>query len=119
MIEKTQAEIWSIPVISAQLLCLFNSHALQTYVNMLNVAEEKNAEALAKKDLTASLALQPSLKFNGGGHINHSIFWTNLAPIKNGGGEAPTGMLMCLQLMQDADRNNYWVGGGSSVFRLC
>ena len=28
--------------------------------------------------------------FNGGGHINHSIFWTNLSP--NGGGE-PTGEL--------------------------
>ena len=29
-------------------------------------------------------------QFNGGGHINHSIFWTNLSP--NGGGE-PTGEL--------------------------
>ena len=32
----------------------------------------------------------PSLQFNGGGHINHSIFWTNLSP--NGGGE-PSGEL--------------------------
>ena len=36
-------------------------------------------------DVTAQVALQPALKFNGGGHINHSIFWTNLSP--NGGGE--------------------------------
>ena len=36
-------------------------------------------------DVTAQIALQPALKFNGGGHINHSIFWTNLSP--NGGGE--------------------------------
>ena len=36
-------------------------------------------------DLTAALALQPALKFNGGGHINHTIFWKNLSP--NGGGE--------------------------------
>merc|ERR1712037_680633 len=36
------------------------------------------------------LALQSALKFNDGGHINHSIFWTNLSP--NGGGE-PTGEL--------------------------
>ena len=35
-------------------------------------------------------SLQGSLKFNGGGHINHSIFWHNLSP--NGGGE-PSGPL--------------------------
>ena len=39
------------------------------------------------------IALQPALKFNGGGHINHSIFWTNLAP--NSGGE-PTGICCSL-----------------------
>ena len=39
-------------------------------------------------DTSAIIALQPALKFNGGGHINHSIFWENLSP--NGGGE-PTG----------------------------
>jgi Fe-Mn family superoxide dismutase len=26
------------------------------------------------------VALQPALKFNGGGHINHSLFWQNLCP---------------------------------------
>lgn len=36
-------------------------------------------------DVTTQVALQPALKFNGGGHINHTIFWTNLSP--NGGGE--------------------------------
>ena len=39
------------------------------------------------------IALQPALKFNGGGHINHSIFWEILSP--NGGG-VPTGDLMSL-----------------------
>jgi superoxide dismutase len=28
------------------------------------------------------------------GHINHSIFWTNLAPIKKGGGDPPKGALL-------------------------
>uniref|UniRef100_A0A8B9CI41 Superoxide dismutase n=1 Tax=Anser brachyrhynchus TaxID=132585 RepID=A0A8B9CI41_9AVES len=42
-------------------------------------------------DVTAQVSLQPALKFNGGGHINHTIFWTNLSP--NGGGE-PKGELM-------------------------
>lgn len=40
-------------------------------------------------DVTAQVSLQPALKFNGGGHINHTIFWTNLSP--NGGGE-PKGL---------------------------
>lgn len=36
------------------------------------------------------IALGPQLRFNGGGHINHSIFWQNLSPK---GGE-PTGELL-------------------------
>ena len=30
-----------------------------------------------------------TIKFNLGGHINHSIYWENLAPIGQGGGEYP------------------------------
>lgn len=53
---------------------------MQTYVTNLNVAEEKYAEAVATEDVSAQIALQGALKFNGGGHINHTIFWTNLCP---------------------------------------
>ena len=34
-------------------------------------------------------ALTQTIKFNLGGHINHSIYWKNLAPIGRGGGEYP------------------------------
>uniref|UniRef100_B5G0D2 Superoxide dismutase [Mn], mitochondrial n=1 Tax=Taeniopygia guttata TaxID=59729 RepID=B5G0D2_TAEGU len=71
------------PHINAEIMQLHHSKHHATYVNNLNVAEEKYKEALAKGDVTTQVSLQPALKFNGGGHINHTIFWTNLSP--NGG----------------------------------
>jgi len=38
-----------------------------------------------KGDVNAMIALQPAVKFNGGGHINHTIFWTTLTPNCTGG----------------------------------
>ena len=35
--------------------------------------------------------LQPAIRFNGGGHINHAIFWQVLCPKE--GGNQPTGAL--------------------------
>lgn len=43
-------------------------------------------------DASAIITLGGALRFNGGGHINHSIFWQNLAP-KGKGGE-PQGELL-------------------------
>uniref|UniRef100_W5NH46 Superoxide dismutase n=2 Tax=Lepisosteus oculatus TaxID=7918 RepID=W5NH46_LEPOC len=79
------------PHISAEIMQVHHSKHHATYVNNLNVAEEKYQEALAKGDVTSQIALQPALKFNGGGHINHSIFWTNLS--SNSRGE-PQGELL-------------------------
>jgi len=66
------------PVISAEIMQIHHTKHHQTYVNNLNVAEEKLAEASAKNDISAVIGLQGALRFNGGGHINHSIFWKNL-----------------------------------------
>lgn len=59
---------------------LHHSKHHATYVNNLNVAEEKMKEAVAKGDVNTQISLGPALKFNGGGHLNHSIFWANLSP---------------------------------------
>ncbi len=82
------------PVISAEIMSLHYNKHHAAYVANLNKALEQYAEAEKKNDLAAMIALQSAIKFNGGGHINHSIFWTNLAPKNAGGGKPPEGTLM-------------------------
>lgn len=81
------------PVISGEIMELHYTKHHKAYVTNLNAALEKYAAAEQKNDLAAMVALQQAIRFNGGGHINHSIFWTNLAPEKKGGGGEPTGEL--------------------------
>ncbi|XP_063365663.1 superoxide dismutase [Mn], mitochondrial [Cydia amplana] len=71
------------PVISREIMALHHSKHHATYVANLNAAEEKLAAAQAKGDIDTVINLAPALRFNGGGHINHSIFWQNLSA--NGG----------------------------------
>ena len=70
------------PIIDAQIMEIHHSKHHNTYVTNLNVTLEKLAEAEAKNDVAAMIALQPNLKFNGGGHENHSLFWKVLQPKK-------------------------------------
>lgn len=65
----------------------------QTYVNSYNTAIEQLQEAQHKGDIAAQIALKPLINFHGGGHINHTLFWENLAPKSAGGGEPPAGAL--------------------------
>lgn len=80
------------PVISAEIMELHYSKHHKGYVTNLNAALEKYHEAESKNDVAQMIALQSMIKFNGGGHINHSIFWTILAP--KGGVDAPKGDLL-------------------------
>lgn len=59
---------------------LHHSKHHQTYVTNLNNALGSYATAVSSNDIPAQIALQPAIKFNGGGHINHSLFWANLSP---------------------------------------
>lgn len=81
------------PVISEKIMDLhYNKHHL-AYCNNLNAALEKYEAAENQSDVASMIALQSAIKFNGGGFVNHSIFWTNLAPISEGGGKSPQGDL--------------------------
>lgn len=81
------------PAISGDIMKLHHQKHHQTYVTNYNKALEQLDEAINKGDAPTVVKLQSAIKFNGGGHINHSIFWKNLAPIREGGGEPPKGSL--------------------------
>jgi Fe-Mn family superoxide dismutase len=84
------------PVISKEIMELHYKKHHQGYVANLNAALEKYHEAESKNDVAQMVALQAAIRFNGGGHINHSIFWTILAPISEGGGGMPKGELAAM-----------------------
>jgi superoxide dismutase, Fe-Mn family len=81
------------PVISAEIMELHYTKHHKGYVTNLNAALEKYHEAESRNEVAAMIALQSAIKFNGGGHINHSIFWTILAPVSKGVNHGPAGDL--------------------------
>lgn len=76
------------PHISETIMTIHHTKHHQAYINNLKAATEKLKEAEGANDVAAMNALFPAINFNGGGHLNHTIFWTNMAP--NAGGE-PSG----------------------------
>lgn len=59
---------------------LHHSKHHQAYVTNLNAALQGHVAAITANDIPGQIAQQPAIRFNGGGHINHSLFWKNLAP---------------------------------------
>ncbi|MEB1807620.1 MAG: superoxide dismutase SodA [Bacillaceae bacterium] len=85
------------PHIDEQTMNIHHGKHHNTYVTNLNAALEGHDELASKsiEDLISNLDAVPenirtAVRNNGGGHANHSLFWTLLSP--NGGGE-PTGDL--------------------------
>lgn len=78
------------PHISGKIMELHHDKHHATYVAGANTALEKLEEARATGDFANINKLSKDLAFNLGGHVNHSIFWTNLSPE---GGGAPEGEL--------------------------
>ena len=78
------------PSISGTIMELHHSKHHQAYVTGANAALTALAAARDSGDLANVNKLEKDLAFNLGGHVNHSIFWTNMSP---DGGDKPTGEL--------------------------
>lgn len=87
-----------VPHVDAMTMEIHHSKHHAAYVNNLNKALELHPE-LASLPLTALLAadlvavpedIRTAVRNNGGGHLNHAIFWKMMTP---GGGGAATGPL--------------------------
>src|ERR1017187_7676405 len=80
------------PVIDTQTMKLHHDMHHAAYVKNLNAALEKypNLQSKSAEDLIRDLAALPedirgAVRNNGGGHVNHSMFWKIMKP--KGGGD--------------------------------
>jgi Fe-Mn family superoxide dismutase len=84
------------PHIDAQTMSLHHDKHHQAYVDKLNAALEGTEFADSSiEDIIANLDAIPedkrtAVRNNGGGHLNHSLFWKSMSP---DGGGAPEGDL--------------------------
>ncbi|TFB24818.1 superoxide dismutase [Filobacillus milosensis] len=85
------------PHIDKETMNIHHTKHHNTYVTKLNAAleghadlQEKSLEELLQNLDSLPSDIQTAVRNNGGGHSNHSLFWTVLSP--NGGG-APSGEL--------------------------
>jgi Fe-Mn family superoxide dismutase len=85
------------PNIDAKTMEIHHDKHHAAYVNNLNAAIEGNADlgSMSAEDLIKNLNKVPedkrtAVRNNGGGHVNHTMFWEIMGP--NGGGQ-PSGAL--------------------------
>ena len=88
------------PVIDTQTMQIHHGKHHNAYVTNLNNAvaskpdlASKSAEELIKNLSTVPEDVRAAVRNNGGGHVNHSLFWTLLAGKGQGGGGEPSGAL--------------------------
>jgi superoxide dismutase, Fe-Mn family len=84
------------PHIDARTMEIHHTKHHQTYITKVNEAlagtdlESKSVEELISNIAAVPEAKRGVVRNNGGGHANHSLFWTIMGP---GAGGAPTGAL--------------------------
>lgn len=80
------------PHIDARTMEIHHTKHHNAYVtNLNNAITGKPEESLSIEDICRNISkYAPAVRNNGGGHYNHSLFWTIM---KQGGGGEPTGTL--------------------------
>jgi Fe-Mn family superoxide dismutase len=85
------------PYIDAQTMEIHHTKHHQAYINNVNKAlegypelQQKSIEELLREINELPEAIRTTVRNNGGGHANHSFFWTIMKPQ---GGGTPTGEL--------------------------
>jgi superoxide dismutase, Fe-Mn family len=80
------------PHIDARTMEIHHGKHHQAYVtNLNNAIAGTDAEKLSIEDICKNISKYPmAVRNNGGGHFNHSLFWTIM---KQGGGGNPSGKL--------------------------
>ena len=80
------------PHIDARTMEIHHGKHHQAYVtNLNNAIEGTETEKMSIEDICKNISkFQPVVRNNGGGHYNHSLFWTVM---KQGGGGNPSGKL--------------------------
>ena len=78
------------PYISGEIMELHHDKHHATYVKGINTAVDQLSEMREKEEFTFLGTLEKNLAFHLGGHVNHSVFWTNMSP---DGGDKPVGDL--------------------------
>jgi len=88
------------PHIDALTMQVHHDKHHQAYVNNLNAALDKHPELYEKtvEELLHGINgvpedIRTAVRNNGGGHHNHSLFWTIMAPAGKDGGGEPSGAL--------------------------
>jgi superoxide dismutase, Fe-Mn family len=82
------------PHIDETTLHLHHDKHHKAYVDGLNNAEAKLAEAREKGDFALIKHWARELAFHGSGHILHTLYWNKMAPTGKGGGGKPDGALL-------------------------
>eukprot|EP00730_Choanoeca_flexa_P014473 TRINITY_DN6343_c0_g2_i3.p1 TRINITY_DN6343_c0_g2~~TRINITY_DN6343_c0_g2_i3.p1 ORF type:complete len:222 (+),score=75.98 TRINITY_DN6343_c0_g2_i3:81-746(+) len=77
------------PYISQTIMDLHYNKHHKTYVDNLNKAADELQAATEAEDIASQVRLHQAVKFNGGGNLNHELFWNNMAPASSGGGSPP------------------------------
>jgi Fe-Mn family superoxide dismutase len=81
------------PYIDEQTVHLHHDLHQKAYVDGLNNAEKKLADARAAGDFALVKHWSRELAFHGSGAFMHQYYWENMAPAGKGGGGEPTGAL--------------------------